>query len=340
MLSLSFMSRLASFSLNLALAKKSSYAVLGQVQDLELLSASLLFLCRESFRMALLRSPPRPEDKSQRKWAQVSDEEWEREETTLATNVAYLPLLIGLLLTRVFFIYKRWAALSSQDSGLPAHLYITGALIELAAEPLAIYAQRRLLYSIRASSEGLAVVSQCILTLLWFPASNQTTAREWTNLAVLAYSWAYLCSSIMLWLCYFTLLSWRALSKSDPLLDLWWSFLPKRSHISGEWIDSFYMSIVYSFWAQSFLKHLLTVGDKFLLVLAGVSDDQKGIYRLVSDLGSLIARLVFQPLEETSRAFFSKSLTGDKESKTHCSHSVHSSIKITITRIRNFSHII
>ena len=49
-----------------------------------------------------------------------------------------------------------------------------------------------------------------------------------------------------------------------------------------------------------------------MLVALGIENHEKGAYRLVSDLGSLVARMLFLPLEETSRAFFSKSLTNKK----------------------------
>ncbi|KAF9962119.1 Oligosaccharide translocation protein rft1 [Mortierella alpina] len=58
---------------------------------------------------------------------------------------------------------------------------------------------------------------------------------------------------------------------------------------------------------QSLLKHVLTEGDK--MMMAGfTSKTDQGVYAFVLNYGSLIARILFQPLEETSRTLFSKLL--------------------------------
>jgi hypothetical protein len=66
------------------------------------------------------------------------------------------------------------------------------------------------------------------------------------------------------------------------------------------------MALVRGFTVQSFEKLALTEGEKF--VLAGFNNNnlaETGVYSLVSNLGSLVARMIFQPLEESSYAEFS-----------------------------------
>ncbi|KAG9327443.1 hypothetical protein KVV02_000392 [Mortierella alpina] len=58
---------------------------------------------------------------------------------------------------------------------------------------------------------------------------------------------------------------------------------------------------------QSLLKHVLTEGDKMMMTSFSSEYDQ-GVYAFVLNYGSLIARILFQPLEETSRTLFSKLL--------------------------------
>ena len=82
--------------------------------------------------------------------------------------------------------------------------------------------------------------------------------------------------------------------------------------INRIWFDPFLLKLAKSFAAQTILKHILTMGDKFLMIGMGLENNAKGIYSLVSDLGSIVARILFQPLEETSRALFSKNLTNPK----------------------------
>ncbi len=66
---------------------------------------------------------------------------------------------------------------------------------------------------------------------------------------------------------------------------------------------------------QAAVKHGLTQGDTFILAMFSNLSDQ-GLYGLASNYGGLIARMVFQPIEESSRNVFGKLLsTGDGTSK-------------------------
>src|SRR5947207_201320 len=55
-----------------------------------------------------------------------------------------------------------------------------------------------------------------------------------------------------------------------------------------------------SLFAQSAVKHVLTQGDSLLIATFSTLEDQ-GIYALASNYGSLIARMLFQPIEESTR---------------------------------------
>ncbi|KAG0264835.1 Oligosaccharide translocation protein rft1 [Mortierella polycephala] len=70
--------------------------------------------------------------------------------------------------------------------------------------------------------------------------------------------------------------------------------------------------------AQSLLKHILTEGDKMLMTGFTTKTDQ-GVYAFVVNYGSLIARILFQPMEETSRTLFSRLLSDirPKPGRTH-----------------------
>lgn len=58
---------------------------------------------------------------------------------------------------------------------------------------------------------------------------------------------------------------------------------------------------------QAAVKHILTYGDTFILGMFSTLSDQ-GLYGLASNYGGLIARMVFQPIEESSRNVFGKLL--------------------------------
>ena len=106
--------------------------------------------------------------------------------------------------------------------------------------------------------------------------------------------------------------------------------------------------------AQSVVKHFLTEGDKFLISRLSPLEDQGG-YAVASNYGashsptaqlllayrytgSLVARILFQPIEESSRIFFSKSLSvspssGEKEDKT-----LKTAIELLSTILLLFTH--
>ncbi|KAH9172072.1 Rft protein-domain-containing protein [Lactarius sanguifluus] len=67
--------------------------------------------------------------------------------------------------------------------------------------------------------------------------------------------------------------------------------------------------------APSVVKHFLTEGDKLLISHLNLLADQ-GSYATASNYGSLAVRVVFQPIEETSRIFFSKSLSSSPSSSS------------------------
>ena len=66
-------------------------------------------------------------------------------------------------------------------------------------------------------------------------------------------------------------------------------------------------TIALNFYAQAGLKHVLSQGDA-LLTTAFTNLTSQGIYALASSYGSLLARLVFQPIEESSRGVFGRLL--------------------------------
>ena len=99
---------------------------------------------------------------------------------------------------------------------------------------------------------------------------------------------------------------------------------------------------------QSLVKHFLTEGDKFLVSRLSPLADQGG-YAVAANYGSLIARIVFQPIEETARVFFSKTLTStstpDPKSKskappTPSKESLQTASTVLTTLLLAFTHLL
>ncbi|KAH6580023.1 hypothetical protein BASA60_003027 [Batrachochytrium salamandrivorans] len=294
------MTRGLTFALNMFLIRISPVELLGVVDKLDLLMSTVLFVSRESIRMALLRNtlatnsaqlPVRkipvtshaPSRKPRDKSLDTDDTAASFKQTTsdnvkdqLAINMSFLPLVFGVAIATACLFYDMIDRFSSiGEFSNTKYIYLVSALVELAAEPSFILLQRNLFYSQRVKAEGAAFLTQCLTTVALF---------------------LYLKNN----------------GGITKLMKYWFPYpvnIGPNSSNSRVLLDSYYLKIAASFFFQGIIKHLLTVGDRLILVASGVGNSGQGTYRLVSDLGSLVARIVFQPIEETSRAFFSKSLT-------------------------------
>jgi len=79
------------------------------------------------------------------------------------------------------------------------------------------------------------------------------------------------------------------------------------------WFDASLMKLNWSFYKQAILKQLLTEGEKMIMTfLNPLTFDEQGIYDLVNNLGSLAARFVFNPIEESAYVLFGKLIDREK----------------------------
>lgn len=67
------------------------------------------------------------------------------------------------------------------------------------------------------------------------------------------------------------------------------------------------LSLGGSIFTQSIVKHVLTQGDT-IIIASLASQSAQGAYALANNYGSLVARLILQPVEESSRNYFGKLL--------------------------------
>lgn len=67
--------------------------------------------------------------------------------------------------------------------------------------------------------------------------------------------------------------------------------------------------LTWSFFKQSFLKQILTEGERYVMTFLNVlSFGDQGVYDIVNNLGSMVARFIFLPIEESFYIFFAKVL--------------------------------
>lgn len=267
---LQLLTRLLTFALNQTLVRIAPPEVFGTAAiQFDLVCSTILFLSREGIRNALLRSAPD---------ALATLPFWAGQgvaASVLAIYLARLPL-----------------ATSSQPGFYPAlSLYVSGALVELAIEPHYISAllanPPRL--RVRVQAEGGMAIVRAMVTVGCMWMSGQP---------LLAFAIGYAAGSVWLAARYiysfgFGGLIWRSGALQSPRLSL--ALANTR---------------------QSLIKHVLTEADR-IAVGAIYPLVEQGGYAVAINYGackssslipgSLIARILFQPIEETLFLHFSSS---------------------------------
>lgn len=72
--------------------------------------------------------------------------------------------------------------------------------------------------------------------------------------------------------------------------------------------------LIFSFFKQGIMMQLLTEGERYVMTLLNVlTFAEQGVFDIVNNLGSLAARFLFRPIEESSYFYFSQLIHRDQE---------------------------
>ncbi|XP_069418575.1 man(5)GlcNAc(2)-PP-dolichol translocation protein RFT1 isoform X2 [Ovis canadensis] len=289
--------RLITFVLNAFILRFLSKEIVGIVNvRLTLLYSTTLFLAREAFRRACLSGA------AQRDWSQT-------------LNLLWLTVPLGVFWS-LFLGWVWLQLLEVPDPHVVPH-YGTGvvvfgfsAVVELLGEPFWVLAQAHMFVKLKVIAESLSVILKSVLTallVLWLP--------HW---GLYIFSLAQLFYTTVLVLCYVIyfakILGSPESAKQQALpvssmTDLLPSMTKSRAFVN--WEEA---KLTWSFFKQSFLKQILTEGERYVMTFLNVLNfGDQGVYDIVNNLGSLVARLIFQPIEESFYIFFAKVLEREKD---------------------------
>lgn len=282
-----------------------SSALLGIINvRLALLYTTLQFLSREPFRRACLGEIARGDSKSSQR----------------IINTIWLGLSLSLALTVPLAYIWRINSPSAEDlSGTTIDDYYIAVLImclavitEMLAEPCYIYAQAKAIFDHNPKVEVTFVTTKCILTafVTVFESARYQSGQSSHILTKIAlcqlvasatsviYSYGRLCQKTKLSPRKF-LPAFQHKKKSDENLGLIYHNLDKSS-----------LRLSLSFVSQTFLKQFLTEGERYIMTFFNViSLSEQGIYDVVNNLGSIAARLVFKPIEDSAYTLFSQTVS-------------------------------
>lgn len=188
-------------------------------------------------------------------------------------------------------------------------VFASTGVLELLSEQLWVISQVFLFFKLKIVVEGIANFSRCFLTLflvICFP-----------NLGIVSFCIAqtsFSLFSVILYYIYF----WNQISTGNSQsldefpLKTFKDFFPCK--ITGKPSISWGMAkLTWSFFKQSILKKILTEGERFIMTLFKVlTFAEQGVYDVINNLGSLVARCVFMPIEESYYTFFAHILARGK----------------------------
>lgn len=311
LLSLQILTRIFTFGLNQLLIRFSSPALYGAAHiRCELVLGIVLFLSREGIRAATLRQEDRSEneadeDDAKSKKSVGQDVGGER------SNLPLLPIPLGILFALLALPLFTSSSTESLDTrpyeNTVIHLYLLSALLELLSEPLYLHALsarggRNLALRVRA--EGSAAIAKGIVTLAGVVFLGEEAGLLAFGLGQAAYGAAILFTFAGSYTLRF------GLGGTLHLYAPVWS-TSAQSKVEGR---SSTDRLAVLLFLQSILKHLLTEADKIAVSRLASLEDQGG-YALGTNYASLPLRLIFQPLEESSRFQFCQSLGSLGESR-------------------------
>lgn len=340
--------RVLTFALNALLIRSVSPELLGfAASDMELLTATILFLSREASRIVALRAPLDA--------LSAAGSTNGRRVRQQLVNMAWVPVPTGcfLALLAAWVFARRSSAFGKgiADESAGIALYCLSSLVETLAEPAYIMCQASLLFAARAKTEVAATIAKCLVTYI-LAAHFQLGARSFA-LGQLAFAcvlavglWSHLVahvsksdspppagrargqapgrSGLLAGLqrasAAVSSLLPRLIAYSPPArgMDVLPPLKPQRVDTAGgAWgyavgwagaqVGASNVPLLGAFAGQGLVKHALTEGDRLVLTALS-SRQQRGAYAVVQNYGSLVVRLLFAPLEESTRALMSKLL--------------------------------
>lgn len=308
--------RCITFIINAWVIRNVGHEVLGIMNvRLLLLESTILFLSREPFNRACLGQ------KDEFSWSHIINQIW-----------LSVPLCCVLSLVFVY-IWLNWLPLGSQEY---AFQYTFGCwsvalscVLELCAANMVLVAQLFCFIKLKVALDTLHILVRTVLFLSIIIYDRSS--------ALIAFSIAQVGSIGTIVLSYYIFFYWYiknrplyakgALKRKfvpDTILQRLYSnmddfhftslrdFLPKYLGSMNKTFNKKLSTLTISFAKQGVVKQLLTEGEKYVMSVSPVmSFSEQATYDVVNNLGSLAARFIFRPIEDSSYFYFTQTVSRD-----------------------------
>ena len=283
---------------------------LGTNVQFELIMTAILFLSREGFRLAITNTTPTnianttPKNENNHPKNQQSNNELQLGGSGVALLTIPVTLVTSILALVCHYYYCTYSSTSStttrtgtdmDEYKMAGLLYCIAAFIEGCGEPVVLYTLQNLSVTEKASAEGMATIFKTLTTIV---CMNHSTLLQQPlivlGLAQIMYAITYCC------VLYGTIYQRGHWLRVIPLYG--------SKSTSTIWWHTPTIRLVVLFTIQGILKFILTEGDRIILSIVADNYNQ-GLYALGCAYGGLAARLLLQPMEETSRLLYSRLAT-------------------------------
>lgn len=280
-------SRLLTFALNNVILRMCSPAVLGVASiKLELFIGTILSLSRDGVRTALLRY------RSSRS---------EHEDEKLAMRMSWISMAFSLVFLSVLMTMFRWNIPHELNTDLRLRsqyqhslsLYGFSALVEICGEPFVISLLRRQATSRRLKAELQSIVLRMLTIITSVFIIDE---KNDMSLGMKAFTYGQLIRS-------FTLTIGLALAQTDISGSSWRQALPWSSGV-WDW-PTFRQACDLS--RPILYRTFLAQGDMWIIGMSALED--QGLYSVAVNYGSLVCRILLQPLEESGLQYFARAFT-------------------------------
>ncbi|KFM62634.1 Protein RFT1-like protein, partial [Stegodyphus mimosarum] len=193
------------------------------------------------------------------------------------------------------------AAVPNYTAGV--NIVLVSVFIETLSEPLFVFSQSFHFVKLKVFIEGVMLSVKSIAMVIFL--------SKWPDHAMFSFCLSQALGSVVYTLSYYVYFSWylsvnRLILPVRHIKDI----LPKFSKQFVDWED---YCLTWSFFKQTFLKQLLTEGERYLMTFFTIlSFGEQGLYDVVNNLGSLAARFLFLPIEESGYLLFTQLINRDQ----------------------------
>lgn len=324
---LQLFSRVITFLLNTFILRWSYPQVIGLASvRLEVVYSAILFMGREGFRLALTRFRLNNSNSSTF--------------VSMSRISFYMSLAYGIFIAwfNISFPPSEFAFNSSMIDfyNLTILYFCIAACAECLFEPIYITMNTNSMLGYRLIFEGVAMAIKClfIFARILFIHGSQSDPDKLLASDIHTIGLSQLLYSSILLICYYSFHLVISKHQSWPIttgqlfdirstiqslfrsIHIYCSISSDKTMTDSNYVHIETLQLGLTFTKQSFIRQFLNQGDLIVLSSQSSLDDQ-AVYSIVNNYGSLIARVLLQPMEESSRLYLCTEISTKSNTINH-----------------------